>query len=281
MSGTACLAAVEASSHVDLASLITRAGTSTGPVLIDAGLVAVAAVYLEASRRLRSRGPRWPVRRTVPFLMGLVLLFVALGSGLATYDDTSFPAHVVQHVLLMMAAPPLLVLGRPVALATQASSRRVQLRIVQASRSPVVRTLAGWFGWTLYLVGMWIYFLTPLFVFSLRDQAFHAGVHVVFVALGYFYWQGIIGLDGPSGHCFGTRIVALVAGMVAEASLGFALIAMAEPIAEGFTLSATHLGGQLFLAGSMIASGCGLALVLHQWAEADERRVLRLEAQER
>jgi putative copper resistance protein D len=278
--GTACLEVVEAS-HMDMVSLVAQAGTNVGAVLFDAGLIAVAAIYLKAARQLRARGAAWSAQRTAAFLIGLFLLFVALGSGLATYDDTSFPAHVVQHVLLMMAAPPLLVLGRPVALAAQASSRLVQRRIVQMSQSQVVRGLGGWFGWSLYLVGMWVYFLTPVFTFSLHNQPFHAGVHVASVALGYFYWQSIIGLEGSTGPRFTTRIVGILAAMAAEAGLGFTLIAMTEPIANGFTLSATHLGGQLFLVGSMMASGCGLALVLYHWAEADQRRVLRLEAQDR
>ena len=56
-------------------------------------------------------------------------IFIATGSGLASYEGQNFVAHVVQHLLLMTFAPILLALGAPVSLALQASREPAQQRL--------------------------------------------------------------------------------------------------------------------------------------------------------
>jgi len=138
------------------------------PSLVAAGAeVLTAGLYLLGVRRLGRRGRRWPLRRTASFLAGLVLVVIAVQSGLAQYDDTVFAAHVVQHLLLMMVAPPLLALGAPVTLAMQASRRRTQQRLVAITHHFVIRALGNP---VVAFASMWGlmfgYFLTPYYAFS-------------------------------------------------------------------------------------------------------------------
>jgi cytochrome c oxidase assembly factor CtaG len=86
-------------------------------------VVALGAAYVIGVRRLHARGRSWPASRTAAFLSGLVVVLVATESGLAAYDRVLYSLHVVQHVLLGMVAPLLLVLGAPITLALQAGSR--------------------------------------------------------------------------------------------------------------------------------------------------------------
>src|SRR6185437_3208499 len=72
----------------------------------------VAAAYLWGALRVRRRHPLrpWPLRRTIPFLFGLLVINLATQRGIGTYDDTLFWDHMIQHLMLIMIAPPLLVL---------------------------------------------------------------------------------------------------------------------------------------------------------------------------
>ena len=80
--------------------------------------------YLFGVRRLRRRGDRWPVGRTVSFVgLGLGTVLVATTSGLAAYDNDLFAAHMVQHMLLSMVASVFLALGAPVTLALRTLPR--------------------------------------------------------------------------------------------------------------------------------------------------------------
>ena len=93
----------------------------SGPfsIAVAVTLVGLAYWYLRADWRLASRGRRWPGRRTLAFMAGLVAIDLALQSPVATFTGSYFEAHVTQHLLLMVVAPPLLALGAPSTLLLQ------------------------------------------------------------------------------------------------------------------------------------------------------------------
>ena len=67
------------------------------------------AAYLAGAWRVGRRHPArpWPRHRTLAFLLGLAVIAIAVQSSAGAYDDVLFSAHMVQHLLLIMAAPPL------------------------------------------------------------------------------------------------------------------------------------------------------------------------------
>ena len=73
-----------------------------------------AVLYLRGWLRLRSTSLHViPVWRASSFLLGMSLIWAAVASPLAALDHELLTAHMLQHLLLMMAAPPLLWLGAP------------------------------------------------------------------------------------------------------------------------------------------------------------------------
>jgi putative copper resistance protein D len=94
--------------------------------LVSAALAVLATGYLTAvvvaARRRAARA--WPARRTAAFLLGLLVIAVATQSSVGLYDDVLFSAHMVQHLMLIMVAPPLLISGRPVTLLLRATRGR-------------------------------------------------------------------------------------------------------------------------------------------------------------
>src|SRR5262249_36949395 len=73
-----------------------------------------ALIYLRGWLALRVRDPeRWRAVQLVTFLGGLSALYLALASPLDPFAALLLQVHMVQHVLLMMVAPPLLWLGAP------------------------------------------------------------------------------------------------------------------------------------------------------------------------
>ncbi len=77
-------------------------------------LALTAVVYLRGWFLMRRTGvPFVPAWRAVCFLLGLLTLWIALASPLDTFSAFIITAHMLQHMLLMMVAPPLLLLGAP------------------------------------------------------------------------------------------------------------------------------------------------------------------------
>ncbi|MGH2499409.1 MAG: cytochrome c oxidase assembly protein, partial [Candidatus Limnocylindria bacterium] len=68
-------------------------------------------MYARGVRAMRRRWPRW---RTALFLGGLLAFLVALGPPIDAYATELFSVHMVQHMLLVVVAAPLLLLGAPI-----------------------------------------------------------------------------------------------------------------------------------------------------------------------
>jgi putative copper resistance protein D len=262
---------------VRVAVLLT--GFQTGPLSLfgDALECAALVLFLLALRRLRARGRAFPPVSVACFSAGILALFVALGSGLAAYDDTDFPCHVIQHLLLMMVAPPLLALGRPVTLCAQAGSRRLQRAVIRLARSAVARRATGLAVIPLYYGAMWVAFLTPLYRLDVTNNAVHELTHLCLFLLGYLYWQGIVGREpSPAAVSPLRRVALLMVGGPVEGALGVLLLARNSPLFRQ-SLGSTRDGGGVFIVGAMLVSATALTLLVYDWARRDEQRVRRLD----
>jgi putative membrane protein len=253
--------------------LLTGFQHDAASLVTDALLVLLGAGYGACALRLRRIGRRIGRLAPASFGAGLLTIFVAIGSGLAAYDDSNFSAHIVQHVLLMMVAPPLLCIGRPTTVLAQAAPRRAQRIVVRVANSRLLARCTGWPSIVAYNSVMWLYFFTPWYRYTEEHLLAHDCTHVAFVVVGYLYWHGVLGLEGRHARDgFFVRIAVLVASMPFEAGLGFALLSLGHPLWQGNTLDGTHAGGQLFWTLSMFVSGAGIAGMLGRWAVVDERR---------
>src|SRR5579875_1448698 len=104
--------------------------------------------------RVRRRHPArpWPLPRTAAFLAVLVVIVTATESGVGSYDDVIFWDHMVQHLLLLMVAPPLLVVGQPATLTLHATRNPLHTWVKRSLRSRLVAAIT-WppFGVALYV----------------------------------------------------------------------------------------------------------------------------------
>src|SRR5271154_2557763 len=86
----------------------------SGPAAVDTALCLAALCYARGWNRLRIvANHQFPAWRLATFFAGLVTVWIAIGSPLEALDDVSLTVHMVQHLLLAIIAPPLLLLGAP------------------------------------------------------------------------------------------------------------------------------------------------------------------------
>lgn len=249
---------------------ILLTGIETDPLALAAGALEIIAIvwYLAGVRRLAKHGRRWSPWATAAYTAGVATIWVAVGSGLAAYDEVNVALHVVQHLLLMMVAPPLIALGKPITLASQASHRRVQVALLKIVHSRALAALTfPVVAWFLYYGTMYAYFEDrALYDYSIDHQLFHQATHLVLFVVGYLYWQPIVGSDPTRWRLPGPiRAGSVFLGMPFEAFLGISVSRSPIPIDPINTLTDTQNAGETFWLGAMFISALCLASVGVQW----------------
>ncbi len=202
--------------------------------------VAVAVVYVGAAVRL---GRRWPVRYTAAFTAGIACGVVAVDSGLDAYDDRLLSAHMSQHMILLLVAPLLLLIGRPATLALRTlrgPRRRSLARALERAR-PLTR------AWCCLLVFALVVLLTHLPAFydaTLAHPLLHETEHGLFLIAGLLLWWPL--LDGDpvlTERLSGLgRLVYLLIAMLPMALVGAYLNWQSVVVYPPYTDTARRLG---------------------------------------
>ncbi len=263
-------------------SAMTQWELSPFPVLVLLVVMAAGAWYLRAESALAARGRRWSGKRTVSFMAGLVAVDLALQSPVATFSMGYFQAHVIQHLLLMVVAPPLLALGAPMTLALQTSSRKGKVRLLRLLNARPFQLLTHPLPvWSLYYFSMFAFFLTFALGFAMNHMWVMDLVNLAFLGASTLFWWPIVGLDPiphwQMGH--GTRIVSLLIGVPIESFLALALLSSTRPAAPMYTVGSTHAGAAILWIGAELFTFLALIPVFVQWVRFEERSSARYDAQ--
>jgi putative membrane protein len=197
-------------------------------------------------------------RQAAGFVAGLAVLFIALVSPLDFLSDELFSAHMVQHLLLMMVAAPLFVLGRfPLALSWAFSpdwTRRIwkQWRWKRAWKFLTIPTVAG----LLHAAAIWIWHMPRLYDASLLNEGLHFLEHFCFFVSALIFWQVFADLSesvrlGTSAR-FGLALFFVFGTMIVTGFLGV-LIAFSPHVWYSVYLRETALYGLTALEDQQLA----------------------------
>jgi putative copper resistance protein D len=261
----------------------------TPPVDPTVACVAVAAAgYVIAGERVCARGRVSRPGARLAYLSGLAVVLIALTGPLDAAVTTSFPAHMVQHLLLTMVAAPLLLLGAPVTVALLAwpgAPRRATLRMLHSQPARVVANPVV--AWGLFFGVLWGVHVTGVYDAALRNEAFHALEHVCLLTTALLFWTPIVQADpSPSSLSHPARILYLFVAMPAMALLGLVLVSSdhvlyptyAQAVGTASALADQQMAGAIMWAGTMVLIVPALALVLLDWMRVDEREAARIDA---
>jgi putative copper resistance protein D len=251
-------------------------------LVVLATAIACAVWYMRAEWALSARGRRWSGKRTLSFMLGLAAIVVALQSPVATFTMEYFQAHVIQHLLLMVIAPPLLAMGAPMTLALQTSSRSTKVRLLAFLNSRPFEVLTHPIPvWCLYYLSMFAFFLTFALNFAMEHMWVMDLVNLGFLFASSLFWWPIVGLD-PVPHwkmSHGVRMANLLIGVPVESFLALALLSASRPAASMYSLSSTHAGAGILWIGAELFTFLALIPVFVQWIRFEERNTARKDAQ--
>lgn len=190
-------------------------------------------------RGRRSLGATW---RPVSYMSGLLVIGVALMSPLDVLVQQLFFMHMIQHLLLIMIAPVLLLLPNPMPFLLWGLPPRARLtageilnRVIhkESTTGRVLRKLTGplavWFIMIAFIVG---WHDPAMYNAALRSEIVHDLEHVTMFVAGMLFWWTVTGA-GPRLHKNLSRpakIAFVIAAVPPNMALGAALAFSQQPI---------------------------------------------------
>jgi putative membrane protein len=169
------------------------------PIIINVVILITALFYLRGWLSLRRSSPDlFPPSRLAAFLAGMFSLWIAIGSPLSAFDEASLTVHMVQHILLMLVVPPLILLGAP------------SLPLLHGLPQSFVRTTLGPFlrwapvqslgkflthpvvCWFLAATALIAWHVPSAFELALRSDAWHEVEHACFLSTSILFWWPVV-----------------------------------------------------------------------------------------
>jgi putative membrane protein len=230
------------------------------------GALAVASWHVSGARR------QWQARtaaiRIALFCSGLVFIPAMLTGPMADGAERSFTGHMAQHLVLLVVAPPLLLLGRPLTALLRALPQRVRFLAARMTGSrfrslathPIAAALLQ-----AAVVSAW--HVPALFAAAASDPLLHELEHASLIAVALLFWHSQV--EPRSGG-----IPAMVAGLIATiwCSLLGAILTLASVPLYGTTMADQQLAGLLMWIPCGFAYLAGALAAFTHWAFGSPRR---------
>jgi putative membrane protein len=262
---------------------------SADPFFLVACLLALG-LYAWGVVRLRRRGDSWSPARTVSYVVGVLTIALMMCTRLNDYGMVMFSVHMVQHMVISMLSPILILLGAPVTLALRAlpvagkgrkGPRELLLALLHSRYMRIITHPA--FTIPLFIASLYALYFTPIFDFLMDSKTGHIAMMCHFLAVGLVFFWPIMGVDpGPHRPGYLMRMLELFAGMPFHAFFGIALMMASEPMVQTYKNPPSSLGidaladqtaaGGIAWAFSEIPSVLVLLALLFQWHRSEERQ---------
>ena len=157
------------------------------------------AIYVRGWLILHRRAPhRWHAGQLAAFWGGLATIFLALASPIEPFASLLLQVHMVQHVLLMMAAPPLLWLGAPLFPLLRGLPEPIRTYwIAPLFRSPPLRRFFTLLtrpvvALLLFTCATWLWHSPAAYELALASPAWHYVQHLCFLGTGLLFWFPVV-----------------------------------------------------------------------------------------
>ncbi|ROR91832.1 cytochrome c oxidase assembly protein [Nocardioides aurantiacus] len=258
--------------------------------------VVAASLYVGAVRRLARRGDHWPLRRTASWIVGCALLVWATSGAPGAYAEVLFSMHMVQHMTLATGVPVFLALGGPVTLALRALARRQDGSLgprewlLLVVHTPMLRLLGHpAVAAALFIVSLVAFYYSGLLELSLRSHTAHIVMVAHFIATGYLFANGVVGIDpGPARPIYPYRVLIVMVTFGFHALFSVSLMSSTQILAGSWFKSLGRTWGPSLADDQYLGASIGWALgdyplavlaaaLIWAWVRSDRREAARID----
>jgi len=267
--------------------------TSVTVDLVSVVLVAVGVVYAVGVRRFGALHPGqgWSVRRTAAFMAGLAVALVSLDTFIGVYDRELFYVHMIQHLMLIMVAAPLLAMGAPADLLERATAgstgRRVRAGLGSRAAEFVAHPIVDF---VLYAVLIPVAHLTSFYNSAVTSAALNDVEHLLFLAVGYLFWRHVVAIE-PSRHPLSPplRLIYLALAVPVDTFTGLTLASASHELFPALSdfhrtwgpgpVLDLHMGGAIMWVGGDTLMFFAMIPCAILWMRYEEQRAREIDRQ--
>lgn len=254
-------------------------------------LILVAVAYGVGVRIVRPRAG-WHRGASASFYGGLILLAATYLGPVSAWSHTFFWSHMGQHLVVMMAVAPMLVMGNPVTLAFLACSddarRRWALPILRSRAAAIVTN--RYVTWVLFAGVLLGFHFSPFYDYALRNHDVDYFIEQpIYLFAAFLFYLPLIGHNlQPRRPTHAQRLGSLALMMVPEALVGAVIYFASVPLYGTFdkprpfgpgVMDDQRLAGALMWALVMVVDSGWMMLAAYEWFSDEERKGRRDDAQ--
>jgi len=252
-----------------------------------------AALYVWGVIRVNRMegGPPWSVKRTAAFLSAMAVVFVAIELVIGVYDDTLFYDHMIQHLMLIMLAAPLIAMGAPLELLVRSTTGRTHAFVSGILDSRVAGIIGHPItGFLLYTVLVPAVHLTGIYNTMLTNALAHDNEHLLFLVVGYLFWRPVVASE-PSRYPLSPalRLVYLMLAVPIDTFSGLVLMSTNHEMFSAY-LSAhrtwgpsligdLHIGGAIMWVVGDTLMALAMIPVVVVWVRSEDQATRRIDAE--
>lgn len=258
-------------------------------------LVGLVFIYGLGWHRLRQRGAYklangW---RLTSFLAGLAALWLAMISFIEVLQEFFFSVHMVQHILIVMIAPPLLWLADPIPFlmwGLPVNLRRMLSEFLAAKSPwrPILKRLTSpWLIWGLHVGTLWFWHAPGAYDAGMTSEIVHILEHTTYFAAALLFWWHVSG-SAPRFHgrlSYGFRMAYLLIALIPNEILGVAISFASQPIYSYYStvsrisslsvMDDQMLGGALMWVPGGMMYALGAVALLARMLDQEEKKAER------
>jgi cytochrome c oxidase assembly factor CtaG len=220
------------------------------PLTINGAILLTTLFYVRGWISLRGTSPGlFPAKRLVTFLGGMFFLWIAIGSPLSAFDEASLTVHMIQHILLMLVIPPLVLLGAPsLPLLHGLPQWFVRTTLGPVLRWRPVRNFGRFLShplvcWILASVALVAWHVPSAFDLALRSDFWHEVEHACFLSTSILFWWPVVQPFPSEAHWPRWSIpLYLFLGMLPGSALGAFLAFCDRTLYAGYTEAPSIFG---------------------------------------
>jgi putative membrane protein len=221
------------------------------------------------------------VTRAALLLCGIGISVLAVSPPAESTAELSLRNHMVQHMVLMMVAAPLIAAGATRAL-LGAGPRRFRRWVARVTRSQPLRVLlSAPVAWAVFAAVQWIVHLPDVIAIAERSHPTHAALHAALLAAAVLFWLPIASPGPPPRPRPAVRVAYLLTAMPVGDALAVWLMSVPRPLYEGVSLQDQRDAATVMLAGSLVLGVAAAATAWRGLAHEHRRQVRREELEVR